>query len=264
MSDAATPDKPCLLLVNDHEATLLLLKRALQQGGFDHILTAGDGREAIRQLAQHPVEVLITDIHMPDLDGWNVLAALKSDPELADIPVILVSIVDDKSRGYSLGAVDYMVKPINRERLVSVLKKICHMAGNILIVDDDDAMRTNAARTLSGHGWKVTEAANGNAALLALSDGCPDAIVLDLMMPGMDGFEFLAKIRERAQWRTIPVVVVTAKDLTDEDRRRLSGRVEGIFQKSARSPEEFLGELARALSACVGRGPITATVGPSV
>ena len=126
-------------------------------------------------------------------------------------------------------------------------------APRILIVDDDDALRASVVRTLAGDGWTVTEAVNGKAALSALGNARPDVIVLDLMMPEMDGFEFLAEFRARDEWRAIPVVVVTAKDLTDEDRRYLGGGVQRILQKNMRSQDEFLSELAQALTACVGR-----------
>jgi signal transduction histidine kinase/CheY-like chemotaxis protein len=242
-----------VLVVDDDEAVRDTMTRFLTREGYS-VATASGGREALRLARELRPAAITLDVMMPDLDGWTVLSALKGDPELADIPAILVSIVDEKSRGYSLGAVEYMVKPINRERLVSVLRSICGPAGrNVLLVDDDDALRASVVRALEGDGWRVTEAVNGKAALSALGDGRPDVIVLDLMMPEMDGFEFLAEFRAHSEWRAIPVVVVTAKDLTEEDRRCLNGGVERILPKSARSREEFLGELARALTACVAR-----------
>jgi len=251
-----------VLVVDDDAAVRETMEHFLTREGYS-VATASGGREALRLARELRPAAITLDVMMPDLDGWTVLSALKGDPELADIPAILVSIVDEKKRGYSLGAAEYMVKPIDRKRLVSALRSICHPgARNILVVDDDDALRASVVRTLSDNGWNVSEAANGKAALLVLGDARPDAIVLDLMMPEMDGFEFLAAIRARAEWLTIPVIVVTAKDLTDEDRRCLSGGVEHIFQKSARSREEFLGELARALAVCVGRTRTTETADP--
>jgi len=196
------------------------------------------------------------------MDGWTVLAAIKGDPTLADIPVVLVTIVDEKNRGYSLGASEYMVKPIDRERLVGVLRKI---AGGIdrraLLVDDDEVMRRGIRLALEQDGWKVTEAADGRVALARLADTPPDVVVLDLMMPEMDGFAFLDAMRERDEWREIPVLVVTAKDLTADDRVRLNVGVERILQKRGR--DEMLAAVTRAVSGLVTRRYNAQAVGKS-
>jgi adenylate cyclase len=187
---------------------------------------------------------------MPDLDGWTVLAAIKGDPALASIPVVLMSIVDQKNRGYALGAADYLVKPVDRTKLVETLTSICgSAAGRVLLVDDDDVVRRGVRQALEPIGWKVTEAENGQVAVDSLTAARPDVIILDLMMPKMDGFEFLDELRSRPDWQDIPVVVITAKDLTDEDRDRLNGGVERIIQKSDR--DEMLGQLTRAIGKCL-------------
>jgi CheY-like chemotaxis protein len=190
------------------------------------------------------------DIMMPDLDGWTVLAAIKGDPALASIPVVLMSIVDQKNRGYALGAADYLVKPVDRAKLVETLTSICgSTAGRALLVDDDEVVRRSVRQALEPIGWKVTEAEDGQIAVKAITAARPDVIILDLMMPRMDGFEFLDELRSRQDWQDIPVVVITAKDLTDEDRDRLNGGVERIIQKSDR--DEMLRQLTRAISKCV-------------
>jgi CheY-like chemotaxis protein len=187
---------------------------------------------------------------MPDLDGWTVLAAIKGDPDLAGLPVILMTIVDEKNRGYTLGAADYLVKPVDREKLVDVLYTLCGpSAGHLLVVDDDDIGRRQVRTALEQRGWKITEAANGREALTKLAETPADAIILDLMMPEMDGFEFLEEKRRKPEWREIPVVVVTARELTDEDRRRLDGGVERIVQKTDR--DEMLHEVRSVLAKCV-------------
>jgi CheY-like chemotaxis protein len=126
--------------------------------------------------------------------------------------------------------------------------------GSVLVVDDDDFLRRGVAQGLEKDGWTVTEAENGRAGLERLGASRPDAIVLDLMMPEMDGFEFLEELRHRAEWRDIPVVVVTAKDLTEEDHRRLNGEVEGVLQKDAPTRDDMLRAVSATLSACIGRG----------
>jgi len=184
-----------------------------------------------------------------------VLAAIKGDPELADIPVILLSIVDEKKRGYALGATDYMVKPVDSARLSGVLRNICGAAGRqVLLVDDDDLVRRAMRQALEKDGWQVGEAENGRVALARLIEARPDIIMLDLMMPELDGFEFLVEMRSRAEWRDIPVLVVTAKDLTADERERLNGDVARVLQKGAAELDELLIEIGRVLPGSIERG----------
>jgi CheY-like chemotaxis protein len=181
-----------------------------------------------------------------------VLAAIKGDPELAGTPVVLMSIVDQKNRGYALGAADYLVKPVDRATLVGTLRNICGAtAGRVLLVDDDEMVRRSVRQAREPIGWEVTEAENGRAAVGSLISAQPDVIILDLMMPKMDGFEFMDELRERSDWKEVPVVVITAKDLTQEDRDRLNGGVERIIQKS--DCDEMLRQLSREISKCVKR-----------
>jgi CheY-like chemotaxis protein len=184
---------------------------------------------------------------MPDLDGWTVLAAIKGDPALASTPVVLMSIIEEKNRGYALGAAEYLVKPVDRGKLVETLSHICGAAaGRVLLVDDDDTVRRSVRAALEPIGWQVSEAENGQVAVDTLAAARPDVIILDLMMPQMDGFEFLERLRGRPDWREIPVVI-TSKDLTDEDRDRLNGGVARIIQKSDRD------EMLRQLSGVIGK-----------
>jgi signal transduction histidine kinase/DNA-binding response OmpR family regulator len=242
-----------VLVVDDDPTVRDMTERFLTREGFS-VVTADGGREGLRLTRElHPAAITL-DVIMPDLDGWTVLAAIKGDPTLADIPVILMTVMDEKNRGYSLGAADYMVKPVDRERLGAVLRGIVKAGGRrVLVVDDDDILRRGLLQGLEKEGWKVSEAGNGRTGLAALADALPDAIVLDLMMPEMDGFEFLDELRHRAEWRDIPVVVVTAKDLTEEDHRRLNGEVERILQKDAPTRDEMLREVSITLARCVGR-----------
>ena len=249
---AHAPTSPTILVVDDDRTVRELLERYLTREGFS-VATASSGLEGLRLAREIRPAAITLDVMMREMDGWTVLAAIKGDPTLADIPVILVTIVDEKNRGYSLGATDYMVKPIDRERLIGVLRKISGAAARrALLVDDDEAMRRGTRLILEQDGWKVDEAANGREALARLAETRPDVIMLDLMMPEMDGFEFLDEIRQRVALRDIPVLVVTAKDLTREDRERLTVGVERILQKSGR--DEMLGDVAAALAGFVQRG----------
>jgi CheY-like chemotaxis protein len=252
-ASSASANSPDVLVVDDDPTVRSLTERFLTREGFS-VVTADGGREGLRLARElHPLAMTL-DVVMPDLDGWTVLAALKGDPELADIAVILLTILDEKNRGYALGAADYMVKPVDRERLGTVLHGIMGRGGaNVLVVDDDDILRRGLVQLLEKDGWKAHEADNGRDGLARLEESAPDVIVLDLMMPEMDGFEVIDHLRRHAEWRDIPVVVVTAKDLTDEDRRRLNGGVERILQKDAPTRDEMLREVSATLARCVGR-----------
>ncbi|HVH83099.1 MAG TPA: response regulator, partial [Steroidobacteraceae bacterium] len=251
----ARPIRGSLILVIDDDQTVCeLLARFLEREGFQ-VRAAAGGREGLALARElHPAAITL-DIHMPDIDGWTVLAALKGDPKLADIPVVLVTIDDDRSRGYSLGATEYMTKPVDRERLLSLLQDISTSVGRrVLLVDDDEIMRESVRRVLEQEQWQVTGAANGRIALEQLAKSRPDVILLDLMMPEMDGFEFLVRLREQSEMHDIPVLVLTAKDLSVEDHQRLNGYVDQVMQKSATELGQLLRELARMLPHTIERG----------
>ena len=191
---------------------------------------------------------------MPGMDGWAVLTALKADPDLAGIPVIILTILDDKNMGYALGASDYLTKPVDHRRLMAILDKYCQVgkACPILIVEDDAATRDMMRRALEKEGWTVTEAENGQVALERMTTIHPKLIFLDLMMPEMDGFQFITELRKKPAWRTIPIVVITAMDLTQKERARLDGYVKQILQKGAYSRQELLHEVRELVLNCVG------------
>jgi CheY-like chemotaxis protein/anti-sigma regulatory factor (Ser/Thr protein kinase) len=246
---AEEAEEPLILVVDDDATVRELVVRHLERAGFA-VVTARGGQEGLRLVRELRPAAVTLDIMMPDLDGWTVLAAIKGDPALADIPVVLMSIVDQKNRGYALGAAEYLVKPVDRAKLVETLRTICGAtAGRALLVDDDELVRRSVRQALEPLGWNVSEAENGRVAVDSLTAAQPDVIILDLMMPTMDGFEFMEQLRGRPDWQDIPVVVITAKDLTDEDRDRLNGGVERIIQKSDR--DEMLRQLGREISRCV-------------
>jgi CheY-like chemotaxis protein len=196
-----------------------------------------------RQLGPSAINL---DIMMPELDGWSVLRLLKDDAALADIPVVLCTIVNDRHRGFALGAADYLLKPVSRDQLRSTLSRYCgDPPCKLLIVEDDVPTRGLYSRAAQNFGWHVVEAGTGREALTALEQSIPDLILLDLMMPDIDGFELVEALQATLAWRNIPVVIVTARDLTSDDIKRLNGHVERIIAKADRDVDGF----ARYISA---------------
>ncbi len=239
-----------VLVIDDDADVRDLLSRHLVKSGY-RVATAGGGEDGLNCARELRPDAITLDVLMPGMDGWAVLSALKDDAELSDIPVIMVSMVDDRSLGYSLGAADYLNKPVEHERLLAVLKKHCPEKdrGQVLIVEDDAATREMMRRVLEREGWETAEAENGLVGLERLAEAAPGAILLDLMMPEMDGFEFLAKLRESEAWQGIPVIVVTAKTLTAADHRRLKGSVEMLIQKGGDEIDTILASLKKMLPA---------------
>jgi signal transduction histidine kinase/DNA-binding response OmpR family regulator len=237
-----------VLVIDDEAGARDMLARILAKEGYQ-VRTAASGAEGLRLAAEARPDVITLDVMMPGMDGWSVLGKLKADVALARIPVVMVTIVDDKNLGFALGAYDFLTKPIDRERLAEVLKRarIGGADGTVLVVEDDAETRFMMRRLLEKEGWGVAEAENGRVGLERLAERVPGLVLLDLMMPEMDGFEFVEELRRREDGRRVPVVVVTAKDLTDEDRRRLRGSVSRIFQKGAPTTGEVVSEVRRLL-----------------
>jgi CheY-like chemotaxis protein len=219
------------------------------------LLHASDGAEALELMRKSPPDIVTLDVMMPKVDGWSVLGTMKSDAALQHIPVIMLTIVDDRSLGYSLGASEFMTKPVDRARLVALIQQFARQHGEplVLIVDDEPEVRAIIRQTVEGVGLKTAEAVNGRAALDWLSENpLPALILLDLMMPGMDGFEFLEKMQEDEDLTDVPVVVLTAKALTEEERIFLAERTILILSKSAQP----IGSLGQALAAIAERGAV--------
>jgi CheY-like chemotaxis protein len=235
-----------VLVIDDDPAARALTRRALSREGYG-VVEAADGETGLR-LARELLPRLITlDILMPGMDGWAVLAALKSDPELATIPVILQTILEDRNLGFALGASEYLTKPVDRKRLAELVKRYVPLpdGGPVLVVEDDGPTRAMLGRTLSKAGWMVTEAENGRVALERIGAARPSLILLDLMMPEMDGFEFVDTLRRNDTGPAIPIVVITARTLSDAERRRLNGGVERVVQKHTLDAEALLAEVRR-------------------
>jgi hypothetical protein len=241
-----------VIVIDDSEQARELIRRFLVDEGF-RVLEAASGEAGLALARQERPDAITLDVLMPGMDGWAVLAALKADPQLADVPVIMLTMLDDRNLGLALGASDFMTKPIDRDRLRNLLARYRHDgAGEVLVVEDDPSTRELLRRQLEADGWSVTEAENGRAGLAALGQTVPALILLDLMMPVMDGCQFAAELRKREEWRGIPVVVITAKDLTADERRALNGDVQGVLQKGAFSREALLREIHHLMAPAAG------------
>jgi signal transduction histidine kinase/CheY-like chemotaxis protein/ligand-binding sensor domain-containing protein len=246
--DAQGSPRSTVLVIDDDPAVQDLMRRSLEKEGFA-VQTAADGKSGLELANRLKPAVITLDVMMPHTDGWSVLTTLKANPATAGIPVIMLTIVDDKPMGFALGAADYFTKPIDFQRLHQVLGKYRKPANHqkVLLVEDDPQTREMLRRSLEKAGWQVAEAPNGKVGLEQMDGVAPALILLDLMMPEMDGFEFMEALRQRRDAPGIPVLVITAKDLTEADRRRLNGGVERIIQKGASTQAEVL-ELVRSVT----------------
>jgi len=247
------PARANRVLVIDDDATVRdLMRRYLSREGFD-VVTAAGGREGLEFARELHPSVITLDVFMPDLDGWSVLQALKQDADLRRIPVIMMTISDEKQKGITLGASEYLTKPVDRGQLAQLLDRFKTAMPRALIVEDNLTDREMMRRLLAGEGWEVMVASNGREALDRLKSEHPNLILLDLMMPEMDGFEFLAEFRKTPKFASTPIILVTAADLSLEDRRRLDGG-QHILQKTAPSREDFL----RQIRDLIGRYAVVA------
>jgi signal transduction histidine kinase/DNA-binding response OmpR family regulator len=248
-------EEQVVLVVDDDPTALDLLGRTLQESGM-RVVTASEGQEALH-LARtlHPAAITL-DVLMPGIDGWEVLRELKANPATQDIPVIMVTMTDDRALGYALGATEFLTKPVQRAQLVQLLERFATEAGErrALVVDDKSENRELLRHALEQEGWQVSEAENGQLALAKLAEQKPSLILLDLLMPVMDGFEFVMEMHKLNFSPAIPIVVVTAKDLTEEDRRRLNGDVVGLIEKRGLDSEALLAQLREQVAATQARG----------
>jgi len=242
--------KGIVLVIDDDRIVRELLKNYLSKLGHA-VATAAEGEEGLRLAKKLRPDAIILDVQMPGMDGWRVLSALKADPLLADTPVIMSSIEDQQNTGYALGATDYLVKPVSRLQLASILEKYKigdDSQGLVMVVEDDVVIRERMAEILKEEGWRVFKAENGQVALDHIEDRRPSLILLDLMMPKMDGFEFVSRLRANEKWHSIPVVVLTSTKLSAEDYARLNNYVETIFKKESCDSNELVMQLHRLIA----------------
>ena len=214
-------ERQTVLVIDDDPAQRDLMVKFLERQGFA-VRTATDAQSGLEIARLVRPRAITLDVMMPHIDGWAVLTALKADSDLAKIPVVMVTFHDDNGLGATLGAADHVDKPVRWDKLRSVMERFRDAEGDVLVVDDDAGVRERLRATLLRQGWSVVEAVNGQDALIKVMHGPPRAILLDLNMPVMDGFQFLHDLREKPGCADIPVMVFSARDISAADRRRLS------------------------------------------
>jgi signal transduction histidine kinase/CheY-like chemotaxis protein len=223
-----------VLVIDDDPTTVDLVSRQLMRQGF-RVEVAHSGHEGLARARELQPDAITLDVMMPGMDGWTVLEALKADPRLAGIPVVMMSLLENDELGQLLGAAEYLHKPLQRteiDRLLGMLRaRTSTGQPRLLVVEDEPANAELLRRTLVREGWAVDHVSNGREALAAVATTRPELILLDLMMPEMDGLEFLEQLRRNPAAISIPVIVLTAKELSDDDRRRLHGRVSEVLSK---------------------------------
>jgi CheY-like chemotaxis protein len=231
-----------VLIVDDDQLIVQLLAGQLEAAGVK-VLVAGDGVNALRMVREHRPDTVILDLHLPKLDGWSVLTEIKSDAVLASTPVIILSVEEQRARGFSLGACEYLVKPIDPERLLGVVRRVNAPGGEVLVVDDDASSRELVARNLRKLGFTITEAVDGEDALLRARLSKPSLIVLDLIMPGLDGFEVLRRLR--LEGTTVPIVVLTGKQLDAAELQILREGLARVVIKGGAALDRVVDEAKR-------------------
>ncbi len=248
----AVPDgRQVVLVVDDDPAQRDLLTRFLTREGFA-VATAADGRAGLEMARTLRPRAILLDVMMPQMDGWSVLSAIKADPDLVAIPVVMASFVNEPALASALGAADYVLKPVEWDQLKTVMDRFRTGQGVVLVVDDDPDARARLRTVLERNGWAVQEASNGREALEAVDRTVPVVILLDLTMPVMDGFSFLQVLRERPGGEDIPVIVLSARDLSQGDRKRLES-ADRVLRKGDVDLRALPGQLAEVRDGHAGR-----------
>jgi len=241
-------ERPLILIVDDDVEVIYILEKYLRDEGYD-IVSAQAGNQAIELARELRPFAITLDIMMPGRDGWEVIQALKSDPATVDIQIIILSMLDNRQLGFSLGAADYLVKPVSRNDLLQRLGKLRdgRPLNAVAVVDDDPIELRVLSTALRDEGLAVHAFNSGPQVLEWLAEQTPDLLALDLMMPGMDGFEVLDRVRAIERLRELPVLIITAKDISLDDLRRMNGQIAAIINKGPRQREELLREVREML-----------------
>jgi signal transduction histidine kinase/DNA-binding response OmpR family regulator len=238
-----------VLVIDDNHHDRKFLHRYLSNEGYN-VVMAVNGKQGLQMAKEIVPDMITLDVMMPEMDGWETLVALKNDPFLVNIPVVMSSIIEDRHLAQTLGAVDYLAKPVDKERLLKVVDK--HIArsarGPILVVEDDPDTLEITCDLLVQAGWSIQAAENSTEAMEIIEKSPPMLILLDLMMPEMDGFEVIKKLRYHPQWQLIPIIVITSVELSTSEYAQLSKQVQNIFQKGKYELQDLLNEVNDVVS----------------
>ena len=236
------------MIIDDDKNVRELLHRNLSTAGYRTELAA-NGKEGLEKAKSLKPDAITLDVIMPHTDGWSVLSQLKAAKDTADIPVVMVTIAEDRSLGFSLGAAEFLSKPVDRKKLVGVLNRFLQKreGSSVLLVEDDKSTRAVMRKYLEKEGAKVVEAENGRQGIDAMLETPPSLVLLDLMMPEMDGFGFVEEYRKHKEWHDIPIIVVTAKELSSEETRKLEGWVDALYSKLESSVDDVLKDIVELL-----------------
>jgi CheY-like chemotaxis protein len=225
---------PTVVVVEDDRRSFDLLRVYLEEAGA-RVVSARDGEEGLDTVRRLNPAGVILDLLLPGIDGWEVLAQLKADPRTAQIPVVVVSMLDERGRGFALGAAEYLVKPVGKEQLLAALYRAAAMPEQkhtVVAIDDDPLAIELVRANLEPEGWTVLGADTGQEGLALIRERQPSAVLLDLLMPGMDGFEVLEALRADPDTKTVPVVILTSKSMTRQDKERLQGHITYVARKT--------------------------------
>jgi signal transduction histidine kinase/CheY-like chemotaxis protein len=248
---------PVVMIVDDDPNARDLLATTVRREGY-RVIEATDGATALTLAHEWHPDIITLDVLMPRMDGWAVLTALKSDLELAETPIVIVTVLEDRGIAISLGATEFLTKPVVRARLAATIRQHVYGSGVVLIVDDEPESRQIARRHLDRLGWEFAEAQDGASALLWLSQNRrPAMILLDLLMPGMNGFAFLEETAKRVEWQNIPVVILTAMPLDAAERAILAGRTREVIAKGADDLAQVLRQILVRLPKVTELAPTT-------
>jgi signal transduction histidine kinase/DNA-binding response OmpR family regulator len=232
--ESALGSRPTVVVVEDDRRSFDLLRVYLEAAGA-RVVSAGDGEEGLDTVRRLSPAGVVLDILLPGIDGWDVLAQLKADPGTAAIPVVVVSMLDERGRGFALGAAEYLVKPVGKEQLLAALYRAAAMPERkhtVVAIDDDPLAIELVRASLEPEGWTVLGAATGQEGLALIRERQPSAVLLDLLMPGMDGFEVVEALRADPDTKSVPVVILTSKSMTQQDKERLQGRITYVARKT--------------------------------
>jgi CheY-like chemotaxis protein len=247
-SNGRRDERPVVLVVEDDSQAAALLSHYLLEADYA-VVTTATGEEALAHIAKHRPDAICLDLTLAgELDGWDVLSRLKEDPATSAIPVVICTAGNGRADASALGAADFLAKPFAAGELHAALRRVLPTGGgSVLVVDDEESVRALVLETLAGTGYELREAADGDEALDRIAARRPDAIVLDLVMPKLDGFAVLERLQGDPELRLIPVIVLTARALMAGERSLLQRRAVSLLEKSEYSGEELRSLVKRAI-----------------